>query len=447
MLLMWVVPQLLQEPAPATAQLWLVRYGLPLLPLAIAVIRVDAARGEGQVVVDLFYSMLLFLLVLVLVLGSLVVKQVSDSDYPWALAQTLFVIALLLVALSWLWNPRGGFAGLGQMLSRYLLSLGLPFERWVNSLAELAQDESQPEQFLQAALQGMLGMPWVTGLEWRTAAGGGEIGRKSSHASDFAAPDLMLRVFTRWQPSPAILLHVKLLAQIVGYFYRAKQREQLQRRNAYAQAIHETGARLTHDVKNLLQSLHSLCAAAEISGPERAAELQALMQRQLPLVTQRLSDTLDKLRAPQVVSVGTVDAAKWWETLMERYSAREIHFALESAHDGKRLCVPAELYDRVADNLIENGLRKRAHSPDTALTVTFSLADSGRLAVCDTGLPIEEGLARQLFIAPVASRSGLGVGLYHAACQAAELGYVLRLAANETGKVCFELRRCAVPPA
>jgi len=36
------------------------------------------------------------------------------------------VMALLLLILGWLWNPRGGFLGIGHMLSRYLMSLGLP---------------------------------------------------------------------------------------------------------------------------------------------------------------------------------------------------------------------------------------------------------------------------------------------------------------------------------
>ena len=42
---------------------------------------------------------------------------------------------------------------------------------------------------------------------------------------------------------------------------------------------------------------------------------------------------------------------------------------------------------------------------------------------------------------PVSSRTGLGVGLYHAAKQAAGLGYQLTLVANEPGIVCFALAR------
>jgi hypothetical protein len=41
----------------------------------------------------------------------------------------------------------------------------------------------------------------------------------------------------------------------------------------------------------------------------------------------------------------------------------------------------------------------------------------------------------------VPSHTGLGVGLYHAAKQADQLGYRLTLAANEPGSVCFVLSR------
>lgn len=129
MLLMWVVPNLFAGQVFGDAQVLLVRYGLPLLPIAILLVRLETTRTGAPIAVDLFYSVILFLLVTALVLGSFVVKQVSHGNYPLALAQTLFAIALLLIALSWLWNPHSGFAGIGHLLSRYLMSLGLPLDR------------------------------------------------------------------------------------------------------------------------------------------------------------------------------------------------------------------------------------------------------------------------------------------------------------------------------
>lgn len=47
---------------------------------------------------------------------------------------------------------------------------------------------------------------------------------------------------------------------------------------------------------------------------------------------------------------------------------------------------------------------------------------------------------RHLFLSPVASDSGLGVGLYQAARQAARVGYRLELPGNQVGQVTFRLQ-------
>ena len=144
----------------------------------------------------------------------------------------------------------------------------------------------------------MLDMPWVRGVEWQTPTERGEFGTHTDYATEVASGDLRLRIHTRWPASPAILLHLKLLVQMISHFYVAKQREQMQRQSAYTHAIYETGARLTHDVKNLLQSMKTLCAAAANSGPDQAAAFQALIQRQLPQITQRLNTLFTIHRCP-----------------------------------------------------------------------------------------------------------------------------------------------------
>ena len=431
LLLMWVVPRLAgQEPTDALLSA-LVRYGLPLIALAILFVRAGPARTVTHIAVDVFYSMMLFLLVAALVLGSLVLVNFNQDRYFVALAQALILIASALVGLSWLMSPTAGFAGFDQLLSRYLMSVGLPFEQWVQRLANIAEQESEPRKFLDAALEHMRALPWVIGLRWETPLGSGHYGRLNEHYADFTFDELTLRIHTRWALSPAMLLHVKLLAQMIGHFHAAKLREQLQRKNAYTQAIHETGSRLTHDVKNLLQSLHALCGAAQDNAPEQSAALLALMQRQLPQITQRLAATLDKLRTPDHIESRLADADQWWGLLRQRYTYRNVRFALDGPLGDTQ--VPVEMFDSILDNLIENALRKNSE-----VSVAFA---PGRMAitVSDTGDAIPKTLAEQLFTAPVASNAGLGVGLHHAARLAAQQGYRLSLADNEAGNVCFKL--------
>lgn len=235
-----------------------------------------------------------------------------------------------------------------------------------------------------------------------------------------------------------MLLHLKLLTQMVGHFYDAKRREQIQRQSAYTQAIYETGARLTHDVKNLLQSLRSLCAAVETSGPGEADALQTLVQRQLPQITQRLNVTLDKLRSPERVDATRVETAVWWEGLIQRYNGRNIQFQMDGS-PVRDLKLPSELFDSVADNLIENALNKSVGGTPVQVRVTFSAERDGTLTVCDNGAAVDSGTRTHLFEAPVQSQTGLGVALYQSAKQAGQLGYRLVLATNEPGRVCFVL--------
>lgn len=436
-LLMWVVPQLFADDALPDAVVLTARYGLPLLPLIILALKIKAPRSAAPLPVDLIYSLLLFLLVTALILGSFVVKAVSNKDYVSSLAQTLLVIAFLLVVVSWLWNPHARFGGLGPFMSSYFLSIGLPFESWMQSLANLADRETDPEKFLSSAVDEMTRLPWVAGVRWHSPASDGESGEASRYSAEFSFRGVNLLVFTHSTLSPALTLHVKLLLRLLGDFYDAKRRELAQRNNAYTQAIYETGARLTHDVKNLLQSMKSLCAAAEGALPEQAEDLKALMQRQLPQITQRLQGTLEKLQAPTQVDSTRIDAGQWWESLKQRYDNKQVGFELAGKPNG--ISVPAELFDSVADNLVQNALNKSHVQTDFKVTVTLVFDQGATLRVGDNGAPINASVARQLFTGPVPSRTGLGIGLYHANQQAAQLNYRLFLRDNQPGRVCFVL--------
>ena len=431
MLLVWVVPHLFANESFDAALVAMVRYVLPVLPLAMIAIPLPVTNRASPLAVDLLYSLMLFLLVTGLVLGSFVVKQISHGDYVLALAQSLMVMGIILVTLSWLWNPGGGFTGISHLLSRHLMSLGLPFERWVKGLADLAEREREPARFLSFALQNMCELPWVAGLSWKSPHSSGDLGARSRFQAEFVFQDLALTFHTRWSLSPALLLHLKLLTQMLGHFYEAKQREEAQRMNAYTQAIYETGARLTHDVKNLLQSLRSLCAAAESSGAEEAGALQSLVKRQLPQIAQRLTGTLEKLQAPQQSSVKQIDATAWWEGLRQRYPRSEITFSGEA---GAGATVPGELFDSVAENLLQNAIAKAQQHAQLRIVVKFEAAHGGSLTISDSGDAMSNVVASRLFSVPVPSQSGLGIGLYQAAKQAEQAGYSLHAGEQHAGK-------------
>ncbi len=436
MLLMWVLPQLFIDDTVAKQVVGFVRYGMPLLLVVILAIPGGGRLRGAPVIIDLFYTVMLFLLVVVLALGSFVIHhhQGSHGQYLLGITEALMVISAVLLGLSWLWDPRAGFSGIGTLLSRYLLGLGLPFERRMRRLAELAETELRPEHFLRAALTDMLDLPWINGYAWVTAASSGEVGKRVGHAEDYETGVLQVTLYAARALSPAILLHQKLLMQMVGHFYEAQRREQQRQQSAYTQAIYETGARLTHDVKNLLQSLRSICAAAEMRGADDTA-FRSLVQRQLPHIAQRLSATLEKLKSPEVSAVSEVDAAMWWRGMQSRYAGRAVTFENAGLPDNMRL--PAELFDSVADTLIENALYKISRGEAKQVSVTLTAGP--QLRVCDDGSAVPEAVTEVLFRGPVPSESGLGVGLYQAATFAEQSGYVLNLVDNRTGKVSFVL--------
>ncbi len=440
-LLMWVVPHLFEEQTfPAFVQA-VVSYGLLLPAILIFFIRPQKTERQTVYALDLFYSVLLFLLVVVLVLGSFVIKQISHGNYVVALTQTLFGIALFLIVLSLLWDPRAGFIGIGQLVTRYFLSVGIPFERWMHSLAAMAERVDDADKFAVLAAQELAVLPWVSGVRWKAVGSNGEVGERTKHFTEFSFGGLGIAVYTRFSPSPALVLHIRLLARLLGDYYESKVRAAQQRRNAYMQAIYETGSRLTHDVKNLLQSLRSLCNAAETSGEADAEAVRWLMRRQLPQIAQRLQITLDKL-ASDVSSAGEQSKAfDWWEGLKRRFAYEPVTFletGLTPDSDGS---LHGELFDSVSDNLLQNALLKRRLSPGLSITITLQARDGGYvLSVCDDGEPVADSVVERLFESPVSSsKTGLGVGLYQAGRFARERSYALRLVSNETGKVCFEL--------
>jgi len=437
-LLLWVVPNLFVSQAAIEVGRVLMWYVLPVLLLVIPVPRRAALpasneSAESAQTVDFIYSLLLFMLLTLVVLGSLAFMTLARLDYLEALLRTLLLTGLVLLALGGLWNPRFGFSGLQVMFSRYLLNVGTPFESWLARLAEAAQREPDPATYLRRATELLADFPWLSGLSWQSPDGAGQLGQFSKHDVQVQEGELRLTVYAKQSLNPAVLLHIYLLAQLIGYFYQAKQREQSLRNITHLQAVYETGSRLTHDLKNMLQSLLSLTSLAQ----SREQRAQQLLQQQLPILTQRIELILNKLRQPQSESeTPQLALAAWWDMLQLRNRHHEIVWHAPDALPGRK--IPAVLFDCVLDNLLDNALRKRQAEHDIIISVEIRV-EPLCITVSDSGDPIPEAIAANLLRGVVVSENGLGIGMYQAARWAEQLGYRLTLISNQAGEVCFEL--------
>ncbi len=438
LLLVWIVPNGVTFSPLQQEILLFVEYGLPFLFVVMITIPVEPDSAETPQIIDFFYATLLFLLLVVLMLGALAFMQIGRLEYPVALMYSLLLLAGVLLALSVAWNPRAGFSGLSMYFSRYLLSIGMPFEQWLYILAELSHIETKPERFMIEATRGLSRLPWVAGGVWKTGTDAGEFGEVTKHSVEYTNQEMHLRVYTRQTVSTSLTWHFNLLGQLLGEFHVAKLREQKLQQQTYLQAVHETGARVTHDVKNLLQSLNVLCAAAERDKGENTAELAALMRRQLPVITQRLQQTIDKFQKPQTESGRFIGAKTWWDGLLRAYHNRDVEFV--SGPIDESFLLPKELFDSAADNLLQNALRKRNLDASVSVSVTFSCGEYIALEVCDSGTAVAAEVLKGLLRGPVASQAGFGIGLYQAARLAEMSGFALNLSSNEPGNVCFTLR-------
>lgn len=440
MLLLLVVPNLFAPQSTFEVGNIVTWYLLPLLLLAMTVFPVKRQATDSAQTVDFIYSLLLFLLLTLVVLGSLAFMSLGKLDYMDALMRTLFLIGLMLLVFGVLWNPRFGFSGLQVMFSRYLLNVGTPFESWLTQLTEAVQREPDARAYLSHAMALLADFSWLTGLSWTSHEGAGQLGLFSEHSVTVQEDGLHLTLYAKQALNPTLLLHIHLLVQLIGYFYQAKQREQSLHDITRMQAVYETGSRLTHDLKNMLQSLLSLTALAQ----NREERAQQLLQQQLPLLTQRIEMTLLKFHQPHIADSEAPQLAlkAWWSSIRQRNRQHNINWQEPTRFPDKS--IPAALFDCVVDNLVDNVLRKRQSDPGVTISIQLQ-TEPVRLAVRDNGAAIAENITSSLLSSVVVSENGMGIGLYQAARWSEQLGYRLALISNRDGEVCFELREASDP--
>ena len=145
-------------------------------------------------------------------LGSLAFMTLGHEAYLPALAWTILAIALTMLLLSWVWSPsHSGYSGLGMIFSRYLLSVGLPFEQWLHYLAEVSQREADPQLFLDEAIASMSKLPLLLGGTWKSPDATGEFGKHGPNQAEFHDPQLSITLYTGFRLSPTLVWHFNLI--------------------------------------------------------------------------------------------------------------------------------------------------------------------------------------------------------------------------------------------
>lgn len=400
------------------------------------------ATGKASSQVDFIRGFLIVLLVIFLCMSSVLISLTTQQIYIESLAMSVIILSLFLLLTAFLWAPRGGFNGLAKLLEKYVLNIGGPLEEWFAHISTLeANTGLRPENFLTASLRYLMQQHWICGVSWETSTASGMEGKPSPHQVNMENEKLTLVIYTYTPIGPSLLLHSKLLLSILTFYYRAKLQEQLLLKQAHMQAIYETGSKLTHDVKNILQSTHTM---TKIINDDDALvqEKMDVLKNQMPILTQRLNTTLEKLRAPTKSDSNTQASSgsllQWWNQLQIRYTGRHIKFSTDIINDSE---IPVDIFTTVTENLLDNARNKRIREPALQIFVELSNTDKQlQLSITDTGSAINPQICQQLFKEVVSSQDGFGIGLYQSYELAKNHGYDLAVQDASEGHVCFTLR-------
>ena len=393
-------------------------------------------QTQGRSQVDLMHGLLAATLLFIVLLGGIVINLLYGVEYIDGLLLTVFIVATLTIGISWFWNPGIGYSGIGVLWNRYAMTIGGPFETWINTLTTLIEERYlTPSEYLEAACEHLVENDWLNAIQWNfenfKVSAGEKTGTRLEHKLD---DQVTVVIYFKADPGTALEQHTILLIRMAYQFYLAKLNQEKMRAQEHFATIHHTGARLTHDIKNILQSIKTSIEILDMD--KDTPESQKLLQTNLQQIGTRLESTLNKLRAPKLnTQINLVDCHKWIERITKQHNANDrmrFHSDIEN-----NITLPIDLFDSVADNLIANALKKfSAKKIDVRLLCTEDIVV---LSVCDDGDPISAEIEKNLFAQPVSSGSGMGIGLYQAAIMAHAFNYELELSQNERGRVCFNL--------
>lgn len=407
---------------------------LPIIGLLLFPPQTRQRQSESQI--DLLHGLMASMLISLVLLATVFGSLFYGLEYLDALLLIFFMTATLSLGISWLWNPSVGFTGLGVLWNRYSLTIGGPFEQWIKTLTTLIEEPYLgPLEMLHSACDNLTDNEWLQGLIWRIDKQELISGQLEGYREDYELQkNCSITLYFKSNPGRALLQHTQLLLRMAWQFYLAKQMQERMRMQEHFATIHHTGARLTHDIKNILQSIRTSLSIVEGSHLQDDPA-HRLLQRNLIQINQRLETSLDKLRAPELsTQIKLTHAREWLDSLRQRSADLRI-IIIDGLLDN--IEIPAELFDSVEENLRNNAFNK-ADCEQFTIKLS-SRGDSVELQVCDDGSPIPDEILHDLFLKPVTSGTSMGIGLYQCGIMAKAFGYQLELAKNEPGQICFRL--------
>lgn len=374
--------------------------------------------------IDPLMSGIIGLLIMVLVLSIAVLA--NDIPYPIAILYCTLGALLLILLLFLLLTPfikKSPFSNDALLsLVEHAFTLNMPVEPWIAQLSDIAHNTHSTQEFTQAAMQAFLTMTKIQGIRLTHDNQTNHVGEESKRQINLTFPSLTIQLSLKNRISIWQWLNFYLLCRILVEFYLTKKREEKKQHDSLIRATHETGARLTHDIKNIL---HTLSAMTQVRNSET-------ILRQLPLLQKRLEITLQKLKKPEdTPNQPLTNMNNWWQDAQNRYAHQTIEFS--GTPSGQ---CPKPLFDTALDNLLQNALYKQQTNPAIRLTVT---ACHCGFSVTDDGDAIPPAIAERLFHAPVDSKTGFGIGLYQVSVEAKKYHYHLQLTSNQNNKVVFTL--------
>ncbi len=387
--------------------------------------------------IDFMHGLLTATLIFLALLGGIVINILYGVEYLDGLLLTVFIVSTLSIGISWFWNPGIGYSGLGVLWNRYAMTIGGPFEIWINTLTTLIEEPYiSASEFLQAACEHLIENDWLNGIQWQfkglTIASGSRYGAMFQHK---LTDQILVTIYFKSDPGQALRQHTILLIRMAYQFYQAKLNQDKMRAQEHFATIHHTGARLTHDIKNILQSIKASIDIIQAEPEDNKRKSSKLLRQNLNQISTRLESTLDKLKSPELsTSIKVINIQQWANRLKSEHTYPWLTLKLDISINHS---VPTELFDSVINNLISNTQNK----PEVTQVIIDVTSNSEMIVVtvCDDGQEVNPELEKSLFLKPIASGKGMGIGLYQSAIMARSFNFELELASNERGKVCFSL--------